>query len=176
MREDGRCGRSRPPTRTPWYGTWDHHDFGSNDTDGRLKSQSMSRRAFVEYHANPSYGDGEREMIWNDAVRPNKLDHWGSYPYERDAVFRFLGDEKIGGVSLIGGDVHGLVVSPMHDGIIATANSPHPGLLKDMGEPRMILMLEASQREDSLDALRARFVNAAEEDVFVLNLVSRKGR
>ena len=45
---------------TPWYGTWDDHDFGSNDIDGRLKGQENSRRAFVEFHSNPTYGDEER--------------------------------------------------------------------------------------------------------------------
>ena len=45
---------------TPWYGTWDDHDFGRNDTDGRLPDTQNSRRAFVEYHANPSYGDGSQ--------------------------------------------------------------------------------------------------------------------
>ncbi len=45
---------------TPYYATWDDHDFGRNDTDGRLEGKENSRRAFVEYHANGSYGDGER--------------------------------------------------------------------------------------------------------------------
>lgn len=40
------------------YATWDDHDFGSNDTDGNLPGKENSRRAFTEYRANPSYGDG----------------------------------------------------------------------------------------------------------------------
>ena len=44
---------------TPWYGIWDDHDFGANDIDGRLLGKERSRRAFIEYHANPSYGDGK---------------------------------------------------------------------------------------------------------------------
>ena len=47
---------------TSWYGTWDDHDFGSNDTDGRVRGKARSRQAFVEYHANPSYGDGQAGM------------------------------------------------------------------------------------------------------------------
>lgn len=41
-----------------WYATWDDHDFGRNDTDGTLPGKATSRRAFLEYHANPSYGNG----------------------------------------------------------------------------------------------------------------------
>ena len=37
---------------TPTYGTWDDHDFGANDTDGRIADKKRSRRAFLEYHAN----------------------------------------------------------------------------------------------------------------------------
>lgn len=37
---------------TATYATWDDHDFGLNDTDGRLKERANARRAFVEYHAN----------------------------------------------------------------------------------------------------------------------------
>lgn len=34
------------------YGVWDDHDFGKNDTDGRLPGKENSRKAFLEYHAN----------------------------------------------------------------------------------------------------------------------------
>lgn len=37
---------------TATYATWDDHDFGRNDTDGRLKGRENARRAFIEYHAN----------------------------------------------------------------------------------------------------------------------------
>ncbi len=234
---------------TPWYGTWDDHDFGANDTDGRLKGQPKSRRAFIEYHANPTYGNGERGiytkfrrgpvevflldtrtfaamgpspflshhasllgaeqwdwlldglktstapvkvlacgMIWNGSTRPGKQDHWGSYPYEREALFRHIGQHKIQGVTLVGGDIHRsrvirhasaplagydileLIASPMHDGVIASANAPHPGLIKDMGEPRTFLLLNASQRAGEVTVLGARFVNAAGEEHFSIDL------
>ncbi|MFT4538943.1 MAG: alkaline phosphatase D [Planctomycetota bacterium] len=46
--------------RLPWYGVWDDHDFGRNDTDGRLAGKANSRQAFVEFHAGPDVGrDGE---------------------------------------------------------------------------------------------------------------------
>ena len=40
----------------PVWGTWDDHDFGRNDSDGRLKGKEQSRRAFIEYRANESFG------------------------------------------------------------------------------------------------------------------------
>ena len=43
----------------PLYATWDDHDYGLNDSDGRLDGKENARRAFVEFHANPSYGDGD---------------------------------------------------------------------------------------------------------------------
>jgi alkaline phosphatase D len=151
----------------PTYGVWDDHDFGPNDALGILPHKHRSRRAFVEYHANPSYGTGtegiytkfrrgpvevflldtrwfantERSpvnpdrmtllgraqwewlteglkrstapikvlpsgMIWNEAFYPGKNDCWIAYPYERHALFKFLGDQKITGVVLVGGDIH----------------------------------------------------------------------
>ncbi len=42
------------------YATWDDHDFGANDTDGRLAGKANARRAFIEYHANPSYGESSQ--------------------------------------------------------------------------------------------------------------------
>jgi len=45
---------------TPLWGTWDDHDFGGNDTDGRLKGKENTRRAFVEYRANQEYGSDDQ--------------------------------------------------------------------------------------------------------------------
>ena len=50
------------------YGTWDDHDFGRNDTDGNLKGKQNSRRVFMEYRPNPSFGDG-REGIYSKFQR-----------------------------------------------------------------------------------------------------------
>ena len=41
------------------YSTWDDHDFGGNDTDGRIGNRADVRRVFAEYRPNPSFGDGE---------------------------------------------------------------------------------------------------------------------
>ncbi|MBK8980248.1 MAG: alkaline phosphatase D family protein [Planctomycetes bacterium] len=42
---------------TPVWATWDDHDFGQNDSDGRLPGKEGSRQAFVEYRALPSFGE-----------------------------------------------------------------------------------------------------------------------
>ncbi len=236
--------------QTAWYATWDDHDFGDNDTDGRVRGKANSRQAFIEFHANPSYGDGQNGiytkfrrgpvevflldtrtfaatepspflrhhasllgqrqwtwllkalqkstapikvlacgMIWNDATRPNKQDHWGSYPHERTALFKEIGRNKISGVVLIGGDIHRsrvvrhatkatagydiieLISSPMHHSIIKAANAPHPGLIKDMGEPNTFLLLDAAQEQGKLTSLRARFVNAEGIEHFAIDLL-----
>ena len=39
------------------YSTWDDHDFGLNDTDGRMKDKANSRRAVTEYRPLPSHGE-----------------------------------------------------------------------------------------------------------------------
>ena len=230
------------------YATWDDHDFGANDTDGRLAGKANARRAFVENHANPSYGDGTEGiytkfrrggvevflldtrffagtepspvaasqptllgrrqwewlrqelrastapfkllasgMIWNGAVRPGKRDHWGSYPHEREALFRFIGEEKIPGVMLIGGDIHRtrvlrhattetagyplmeLVTSPIHAGVIDAANAPHPGLVHDSGEPHSFLLITVDTTTTP-PTLVARFQNAAGREQHSLTL------
>ena len=74
-------------------------------------------------------------MVWHD--KPNKeKDDWETYAHERQALFDFIGERKISGVVLLGGDVHvslmlehpprgrlreplfEYVVSPLHDRVI----------------------------------------------------------
>jgi len=235
-------------SRRPLYATWDDHDFGANDTDGTLAGKEISRRAFIEYHANPSYGDGssgiytsfrhgsvevflldtryfaatepspaDRDrptllgsaqwswltsrlrastapfkllasgMIWNGAVRPGKPDHWETYAHERDALFRFIGEQGISGVVLLGGDIHRtrvlrydttdvvgyplteLVTSPIHGDVIETANVPHPALVHDSGEPHSFLLLTVDATV-SPPTLLAEFQNAAGRELHRLDL------
>jgi len=44
----------------PVWGTWDDHDFGKNDSDGKLVGKENSRKAFTEYRALASYGEDEQ--------------------------------------------------------------------------------------------------------------------
>ncbi|MEZ6016890.1 MAG: alkaline phosphatase D family protein [Planctomycetota bacterium] len=245
---------------TPVFATWDDHDFGRNDSDGRLTGKEHARAAFlaargawparqpgdpdtaaqpqpadspwlplstrprVDLPAKLQYGANEegvytsfhypevdvflldtrwfartapsefdpaqptllgraqwdwlREglrgsraefkvlacgMIWNGAVRPGKTDHWGAYPAEFEGLCRFLGEEHISGVVLVGGDIHRsrvvvhdtkalvgyalveLISSPMHSRIIEAANVPHPGLRFDSGEGHVVCIVTALQ-------------------------------
>ena len=45
---------------TPVIGTWDDHDFGRNNGNGRnmLKGKGDTRRGFVEYRAHSQFGNG----------------------------------------------------------------------------------------------------------------------
>lgn len=238
---------------TATYATWDDHDFGRNDTDGRLKGRDNARRAFVEYHANagpdgcggrrddgengegvyskfragpvevflidarwfsrtePSPVDPERPtllgarqwewlrrelrastatfkvlatgMIWNESVRPLKTDYWGAYPHERAAVWKFIADERIDGVVLMGGDIHRsrllrhppefagtpyplyeFISSPLSQSVHANANVPHPSLLWDAGDPSVFLLLEADSTV-SPPTLTGRWINAAGDEL-----------
>jgi len=232
----------------PFYATWDDHDFGRNDTNGLLPGKENSRRAFIENHANPSYGENDsgiytrfrrgpvevflldartfagtepspvdaekttllgaaqwewlkRElaastapfkvlatgMIWNGATRPGKKDHWMTYPHERQAVFEYIGEKRISGVVLIGGDIHRsralrypttesvgyelteLITSPLANTVIEAANAPSPYLLHDAGQQETFLLLTADMTAEP-PTLVGKCLNAAGEELFVVAL------
>ncbi|MEW4564527.1 alkaline phosphatase D family protein [Bremerella sp. JC770] len=210
---------------TPTWGTWDDHDFGRNDSDGRLKGKENTRQAFVEYRANQQFGHdqsgiytkfeygpvevflldtrwfartekspvdpnqptllGKRQwewlqeallastapfkliacgMIWDDKEN-TESDDWGTYTHERDALFAFIGENKISGVVLTGGDIHcsrhlkydtvntvgypihQFIVSPIHNSTIAKLNVPHPNLVRGEAIPHVWLRLEADNTQ-----------------------------
>ncbi len=98
-------------------------------------------------------------MIWDDKEN-RESDDWGSYTHERDALFQFIGKQKISGVVLIGGDIHcsrllrykttavagyplhQFIVSPLHDRTIESLNVPHPDLVHGEAIPHVWLRLE----------------------------------
>jgi len=206
----------------PLVGTWDDHDFGRNDSDGRSVDRDVIRRVFLEYRPLMNAGEegegiytalrrgpielflldarffsqaepspvapdkptllGKRQwewlrrslaassapfkllitgMVWHD--KPNKeKDDWETYAYEREALFRWLGEEQIGGVVLVGGDVHvslrlvhdtiesagypipEFVSSPLHDKVIPKlVPSKESGLKWSAVEPNVFLLVEA---------------------------------
>ena len=219
---------------TPIWGTWDDHDFGGNDVDGRMEGKERTRQAFVEYRAHAHFGEhgegiytsfrrgpievflldarwfartakdaeerwtllGERQwrwlearltastasfkilatgMIWDDKEN-SESDDWGAFPHERERIERFIGENDISGVVLMGGDIHcsrhlsypgsaeragyaidQLIVSPLHEGTIASLNVPHPDLVWSAVEPRVFLMLEAETLGDEPE-LSARWI------------------
>ena len=98
-------------------------------------------------------------MIWSEKGGSTETDAWGSYAYERDALFRWLGENRISGVVLVGGDIHvsrllrfptraavgydltEFITSPMHDRLIPDANRPDPKLVASAVEPWVFLKL-----------------------------------
>ena len=117
-------------------------------------------------------------MIWNDAARPGKVDHWGSYAHELDALYNFIGENDIDGVVLVGGDIQRsrvvrhdtrssvgydlveFITSPMNGRVIGAADQPHPGLMYDIGEPNTFLVLTADSTATPT-TLDVTFLNSA---------------
>jgi alkaline phosphatase D len=114
-------------------------------------------------------------MIWNDATRPLKQDFWGRWAHERDGLFRWLGEKRIGGVVLVSGDIHRtrtvlhatkdlcgydipeLITSPIATTVIEVNNAPHPGLLFDAGVEQSFLLL-STKLEAGSQTLHAEHV------------------
>jgi len=100
-------------------------------------------------------------MVWHD--KPNReKDDWESYAHEREALFDFLAEHRIGGVVLLGGDVHvslllehlpterlgyplfEYVVSPLHDRVIPSlVPTQDKRLLWSAVEPNVFLRMVA---------------------------------
>jgi alkaline phosphatase D len=114
-------------------------------------------------------------MIWDDKKNDEK-DDWGTYKYERDALFDFIGEEKISGVVLVGGDIHvsrvlryktekkvgyplyQFITSPLHERTIKSLNVPHPDLIRDAVIPHTFMKITADNTV--LPAtLRAEFID-----------------
>lgn len=217
---------------TPVWGTWDDHDFGGNDTDGKVANKKVIRKVFTEYRAQKEFGDGEHGvytkfrrgpievfmidpryfsqtepspiapdkptclgktqwewlcaglkqstapfkllatgMIWDDKKNGEK-DDWHTYAHEREAIFDFIGEHQIGGVVLIGGDIHvsrhlkypmkerlgydlhQFIISPLHDRVIPSLNVPHPDLQWGETLKNMFLTVTADTTKErpTLDA------------------------
>jgi alkaline phosphatase D len=121
-------------------------------------------------------------MIWNDAARPGKPDFWGRWPHERDALFRWIGRKKIGGVVLVGGDIHRsrhvehstaelagyvipeLIASPIANTVIEANNAPHPGLRFDAGVEQSFLHLRVADPREPV--LEARFLDGTGRELY----------
>lgn len=208
-------------SHTPVIGTWDDHDFGKNNGNGRnmRDGKSRTRRGFVEYRAHSQYGDGHEGVyhkvdlgmievflldpryfsqtepspvdptqptclgkeqwewllkglrdskapfkvlatgaIWQDK-KNQETDDLFTYWYERDALLDFVVAENIGGVVLLGGDIHvarhlihrqrvgydlhDFVISPGHTRVITSLDVYHPSLEWSLVEGWQFLSLTA---------------------------------
>lgn len=59
----------------PLWATWDDHDFGGNDSDGKKmeKVKPQLRQAFIEYRGLNSYGDGKEGIYTNFRYGPVEM-------------------------------------------------------------------------------------------------------
>ncbi len=69
----GQPGMAELLSSVPLYSVWDDHDFGQNDTDGRLKGKERSLQAFKEWHANPQFGTGDEGVFHRFRVGPMEV-------------------------------------------------------------------------------------------------------
>lgn len=207
----------------PFWGTWDDHDFGANDSDGQLHNRKNARQVFMQYRALTHYGEngdgiynsfrrgpievflldlryfsdtessfadsneptllGRQQwewlkkklkqsdatfkilaggMTWASKQRGLDADDWASYSYESEAIIDFIGQERITGVVLVGGDIHctqvmkydtedrigyplyHIVTSPMHNRIFRQHEDlNHPEVLFARAVPNTFVRIAA---------------------------------
>lgn len=125
-------------------------------------------------------------MIWDDKEN-TESDDWGTYSYERAALFDFLGANNITGVVLIGGDIHcsrllqyktetqvgyairQCIVSPIHDSTIPSLNVAHPDLVEGAAIPHVWLRVEADTTK-SPATLEAKWLQMDGQKMWTLSL------
>jgi hypothetical protein len=82
----------------PVYSTWDDHDIGRNDTDGRLDGKANSRQAFMEHRPNPSFGVGDEGIFTSFRQGPVELfildTRWFARTEGGEDDFTLLGDTQ----------------------------------------------------------------------------------
>lgn len=57
----------------PLWATWDDHDFGGNDTDGKVKNKHLIRQAYCEYRAQTAFGDGQHGVYTKFRYGPMEI-------------------------------------------------------------------------------------------------------
>ncbi|MBA4192408.1 MAG: hypothetical protein C0467_30950, partial [Planctomycetaceae bacterium] len=119
--------------------------------------------------------------VWEDKKNKEK-DHWETYVHERDALFAFIKDKRIGGVVLFGGDIHvtrllkypsefvgyplyDFISSPMHARVIPSLNVKHPYLLESKIQPNTFMTLTADSTVQP-STLMARFLDKDGKSLF----------
>ncbi len=127
-------------------------------------------------------------VIWDDKEN-TESDDWGTYKHELTAIQRFIGEHKIPGVILVGGDIHAsrvlryptqkvvgydlvqFIASPIHGKTIASLNVYNPDLVRSAVEPHVFLLVEADNTV-SPAAFHATLINKAGEHVFSYHLTA----
>jgi alkaline phosphatase D len=125
-------------------------------------------------------------MIWDDK-KSGESDDWETYSHERAALFDFLGETRISGVVLIGGDIHcsrllrykteeqvgyplhQMIVSPIHNSVIPSLNVAHPDLVRGEPVPHVWLRLEVDSTQKPA-TLHAEWVQMEGREMWDLKL------
>ena len=127
-------------------------------------------------------------VIWDDKEN-TESDDWGTYKHELTAIQKFIGENKIPGVILIGGDIHAsrvlkyktaktvgydlvqFIASPIHGSTIPSLNVYHPDLVRSAVEPNVFLRVEADSTVTPA-TFNASLINKNGETVFSYQLTT----
>jgi alkaline phosphatase D len=127
-------------------------------------------------------------VIWDDKEN-FESDDWGTYKHELTAIQKFIGEHKIPGVVLMGGDIHAsrvlryktkavvgydlvqFIASPIHASTIPSLNVYHPDLLRSAVEPNVFLRVDADSTVTPA-VLDAALINKNGETVFSYRLTA----
>lgn len=125
-------------------------------------------------------------MIWDDKEN-TESDDWGTYKHELTAIQKFIGENKIPGVILVGGDIHAsrvlkyktaktvgydlvqFIASPIHGSTIPSLNVYNPDLVRSAVEPNVFLRVDADSTVTPA-TFNAALINKAGETVFTYHL------
>lgn len=125
-------------------------------------------------------------VIWDDKEN-TESDDWGTYRHELTAIQKFVGEKRISGVILLGGDIHAsrvlryrtektvgyelvqFIASPIHASTIPSLNVYHPDLVRSAVEPNVFLRVDADSTVSPAE-FRAVLVNKDGEEVFAYRL------
>ena len=127
-------------------------------------------------------------VIWDDKQN-SESDDWGTYPHELAAIQKFIGDKRIPGVILVGGDIHAsrvlrykttknvgyelvqFIASPIHGSTIPSLNVYNPDLIRSAVEPHVFLQVDADSTVEPAE-FRATLINKDGEHVFSYQLTT----
>jgi alkaline phosphatase D len=127
-------------------------------------------------------------VIWDDKEN-TESDDWGTYRHELTAIQNFIGEKRIPGVILIGGDIHAsrvlkyktaktvgydliqFIASPIHGSTIPSLNVYHPDLIRSAVEPHVFLRVDADSTVTPA-TFHATLMNKDGETVFSYHLTA----
>jgi len=127
-------------------------------------------------------------MIWDDKEN-TESDDWGTYKHELSAIQQFIGEKRIPGVILVGGDIHAsrvlkynttktvgydlvqFIASPIHGSTIPSLNVYNPDLIRSAVEPHVFLQVDADSTVTPAE-FHAALINKDGETVFSYHLTA----